>query len=95
MRKIELIKEISERIGVETERVEATISALMSLVEEHLIRNETVYLIGFGTFMIKRQEAKIARKISTNMAIKLPAQYVPVFKPAKQFSDRVKRIVND
>ena len=95
MRKTELIKEISGKIGIEVKMVEATLGALITLVTEHLTHNETVSLNGFGTFLIIRREAKIGRNISLNTAITLPAHYAPVFKPSKQFSERVKRNVKD
>jgi DNA-binding protein HU-beta len=93
MTKAEIVKEISEKTGIERAVVEATIEAFMTSVKDHIIRKETVSLRGFGNFIIKRRAAKIARNISKNTAINLPAHYIPAFRPSKKFSEKVKKAV--
>ena len=72
MTKAEIVKEISEKTGIERAMVEATVEAFMTSVKEHIIHKETVSLRGFGNFIIKRRAAKVARNISKNTAINLP-----------------------
>ncbi len=93
MTKAEIVKEISEKTGIERSVVEATIEAFMTSVKEHIIRKETVSLRGFGNFIIKRRAAKVARNISKNTAINLPAHHIPAFRPSKKFSEKVKKSV--
>jgi DNA-binding protein HU-beta len=93
MTKAEIVKEISEKTGIERSVVEATIEAFMTSVKEHIIHKETVSLRGFGNFIIKRRAAKVARNISKNTAINLPAHYIPAFRPSKKFSEKVKKAV--
>jgi DNA-binding protein HU-beta len=93
MTKAEIVKEISEKTGIERTMVEATIEAFMTSIKEHIIHKETVSLRGFGNFIIKRRAAKIARNISKNTAINLPAHYIPAFRPSKKFSEKVKKAV--
>jgi DNA-binding protein HU-beta len=93
MTKAEIVKEISEKTGIERAMVEQTIEAFMNSVKEHIIHKETVSLRGFGNFIIKRRAAKIARNISKNTAINLPAHYIPAFRPSKKFSEKVKKAV--
>jgi DNA-binding protein HU-beta len=38
----------------------------------------------------KRRAEKIARDISKNKAIKIPAHHVPSFKPSKEFVKQIK-----
>ena len=93
MTKAEIVKEISRKTGIEKSMVEATIEAFMNSVKEHIASKDTVSLRGFGNFIVKRRAAKIARNISKNTAIHLPAHYIPAFKPSKKFSDRIKKAV--
>jgi DNA-binding protein HU-beta len=93
MTKAEIVKEISEKTGIERAVVEATVEAFMNSVKEHIIHKETVSLRGFGNFIIKRRAAKVARNISKNTAINLPAHYIPAFRPSKKFSEKVKKAV--
>ena len=93
MIKAEIIKEIAKKTGIERAVVEATIEAFMVAVKEHVSNNETVSLRGFGNFIVKKRAAKIARNISKNTTISLPARYIPAFKPSKKFKDKVKKMV--
>jgi DNA-binding protein HU-beta len=92
MRKIDLINEISKKTGIEKLKVEAAVEAFMSSVKEHIFNKENVSLHGFGSFVIKKRAPKIARNISKNTAIELPAHYIPAFKPSRKFSGKVKKL---
>jgi DNA-binding protein HU-beta len=52
-----------------------------------------VYLRGFGSFIVKKRAKKTARNISKNTTIIIPAHYIPAFKPAKSFVNKVKNNV--
>ena len=54
------------------------------------IKNENVYLRGFGSFVVKTRAQKTARNISKNTTIIIPAHNIPSFKPAKTFVSVVK-----
>lgn len=55
-----------------------------------MINGENVYVRGFGSFVVKKRAQKTARNISKNTAIIIPEHFVPSFKPAKVFVDKVK-----
>ena len=60
----------------------------MEQVRQALIGGENVYLRGFGTFNRKHRAEKVARNISKNTTIKVPAHDIPAFKPSKEFLDK-------
>jgi DNA-binding protein HU-beta len=91
MTKAEIVKEIARKTGIERIAIEATIEALMASVVGHVSNNETISFRGFGNFSPKKRAAKIARNISKNTAIALPAHFIPAFNPSKKFKDRVKK----
>lgn len=93
MTKAEMIKEVSEKTGIDRVTVETVIENYMTAVKEHIMKKETVSFRGFGNFIIKRRAAKIARNISKNTAINLPAHYIPAFRPSKKFSAQVKKAI--
>jgi len=92
MRKVEIFKEISEKTGIEKDVVESIIEVFMDSVQEHVSSKERVSLYGFGNFITKKRAPKIARNISKNIIMHLPAYYTPVFKPSKRFSKRLKNM---
>jgi len=90
MTKAEIINQISKKTGIDRSDVQETVEATIITIKKAMIAGEGVFIRGFGSFVNKKRAKKIARNISTNTAIILEAHYTPSFKPAKQFSKRVK-----
>lgn len=90
MTKAEIINRIAAQTGVEKTVVSTVVEAFMENVKEAMIAGEEVFLRGFGSFIIKKRAEKVARNISKNTTIIVPAHSVPAFKPAKIFLNAVK-----
>lgn len=90
MTKAEIVTEIAKSTGVEKAIVLEIVEALMETVKSSMIAKKNVYLRGFGSFIIKERAEKVARNISKNTTITIPAHSIPAFKPSKSFSAEVK-----
>ena len=90
MTKAEIVANISNKLGIEKVDVQLTVESLMQEIINSLENGENVYLRGFGSFIIKKRAEKTGRNISKNIAVKIPAQNIPSFKPAKIFMRGVK-----
>lgn len=90
MTKADIVNEISKQTGVEKAQVQEIIEAFMESVKKSLVAKDNVYLRGFGSFIIKRRATKVARNISKNTTITIPAHDIPAFKPSKSFATKVK-----
>ncbi len=93
MTKADIVNEISKSTGIEKLMVQKTVEAFMDSVKDSLKNGDNVYLRGFGSFIVKKRAEKTARNISKNTTIKIPAHYIPAFKPAKTFVTEVKENV--
>ncbi|MCW3105338.1 MAG: bacterial nucleoid DNA-binding protein [Bacteroidetes bacterium] len=93
MTKADIINEIAEKTGIEKVAVQASVEAFMKTVRNSMVAGENVYLRGFGSFIVKKRAEKTGRNISKNTTIIIPAHYVPAFKPAKTFTEKVKKNV--
>jgi DNA-binding protein HU-beta len=93
MTKAEIVAEIAEKTGIEKITVQASVEAFMKSVKNNLAKGENIYLRGFGSFIVKKRAEKKGRNISKNTTILIPAHFVPSFKPAKVFSDKIKKSV--
>ncbi len=91
MTKAEVINEIAERTGIEKVEVQKTVEAFFKVVKNSLADGENVYFRGFGSFTLKKRARKVARNISRNTQITIPEHFVPKFKPAKTFVEKVKK----
>jgi DNA-binding protein HU-beta len=93
MTKADIINEIAEKTGIEKVAVQESVEAFMKSVKNSMVGGKNVYLRGFGSFIVKKRAEKTGRNISKNTTIISPAHYVPAFKPAKTFTEKVKKNV--
>ncbi|MBQ4278709.1 MAG: integration host factor subunit beta [Rikenellaceae bacterium] len=92
MTKADIVNEISKSTGVEKAQVQQIVEAFMESIKDAMIADNNVYLRGFGSFIIKQRAQKVARNISKNTTMTIPAHKIPAFKPAKSFAVKVKGI---
>ena len=90
MTKIELVREIAAKTGLENKDVMLVVESLMQTIKTSMADGEEVFLRGFGSFIIKHRANKTARNISKNTTVIIPAHDIPAFKPAKEFMDKLK-----
>ena len=90
MTKADIVNEISKNTGIEKVTVQKTVEAFMESIKDSLSDNKNVYLRGFGSFVVKKRAKKTARNISKNTTIIIPEYFIPSFKPAKTFVNKVK-----
>ena len=90
MTKADIVSEIAKSTGVEKVQVQAIVEAFMESIKTSLTQKNTVYLRGFGSFIVKKRAKKVARNISKNTTITIPERNIPAFKPAKSFAAKVK-----
>ncbi|MFL5730705.1 MAG: HU family DNA-binding protein [Cytophagaceae bacterium] len=93
MTKADVISEIAEKTGVDKADVTATVESFFVVVKNSMAEGNDIFIRGFGSFINKKKARKIGRNISKNTTVVIPSHFIPAFKPAKTFSDRVKRNV--
>ncbi len=90
MTKADIINEIAEKTGVDKADVTASVEAFFSVIKNNMSNGHNIYIRGFGSFINKKRKKKIARNISRNTALVIDEHYVPSFKPAKIFVNKIK-----
>ena len=89
MNKTELINAVAERAALSKKDSEAAVTAALDAITAALAEGDEVRLVGFGTFEVKKREARIGRNPKTKEEIQIPATKVPAFKPGKALKDVV------
>ncbi len=90
MTKADIVARVAQQTGVEKAVAMPVVEAFMETVKDSMIAGNDVFLRGFGSFVVKQRAEKVARNISKNTTIVIPAHSIPAFKPAKTFLDAVK-----
>ena len=91
MTKADIVNEISNKTGLTKIETEVVINSLVASISESLMRGERVDIRGFGSFYIKKREAREARNPATNQVIKLSERFVPFFKVSKILKEKVNK----
>ena len=90
MTKADIVSKISEQTGINKSDVLITVESFVNVLKSSMENGEDIFIRGFGSFINKKRAKKVARNISKNTAIIIDAHYVPTFKPAKEFVEKVK-----
>ena len=88
MNKSELINAVAEKAALSKKDSESAVTAALDAITAALAEGD-VRLVGFGTFEVKKREARIGRNPKTKEEIQIPATKVPSFKPGKALKDVV------
>ena len=92
MNKADLITAVSEKTGFTKKDTELSVNAFIEVVEEALVKEEKVQLIGFGTFETRNRKARQGRNPrKPGEVIKIAASKAPVFKAGKALKDAVNK----
>ncbi len=91
MKKSDIVDQIANKTGIPKVDVLVTIEAFIKEVKDSLHRGDSIYMRGFGSFILKKRAKKIARNINKNLAMEIPEHYIPAFRPSDKFKDYIKR----
>lgn len=89
MNKKELIKAISEKLGVTQKAAGEQVDAIIEVITEALAKGEDVALTGFGKFSVTERAAREGRNPQTGETIQISASKSPKFKASKTLKDMI------
>ena len=87
MNKTELIEHIAMQAGISKAAAARALEAVIGGVKSTLKKNNSVSLVGFGTFSVGKRAARSGRNPRTGATIKIKAAKVPKFRPGKALKD--------
>jgi len=88
--KSELIDKVANEIECTKAETKRVTECIIKNVTGCLAQGDTVGLIGFGTFGIRKREAREARNPRTGKKVSVLAKNVPFFRASKELKERVK-----
>lgn len=89
MNKSDLIDAIATSADITKVDAGKAVDAFVTAVTGALKQEDTVSLIGFGTFSVKHRAARMGRNPRTGEAIQIKASKNPTFKAGKALKDAV------
>ncbi|HAI94133.1 MAG TPA: DNA-binding protein HU [Xanthomonadaceae bacterium] len=89
MNKTDLIDHVADEAEVSKAEAGRAVDAVLNAVTKALKKGDTVTLVGFGTFQVRKRAARTGRNPKTGESIKIAASQTPAFKAGKALKDAV------
>ncbi|WP_290649698.1 HU family DNA-binding protein [Aquisalimonas sp.] len=89
MNKSELVEAVAQNADLSKASAARAVDAMVDAVTRALKENDSVSLVGFGTFTVRERAARSGRNPRTGDTINIPATKVPSFKAGKALKDAV------
>lgn len=80
MNRKEFAEALAKKTGKTQAKADDLIASFMDVISDTLKKGESLTLVGFGTFSVKKRAARAGRNPATGAAIKIKASKVPSFK---------------
>jgi DNA-binding protein HU-beta len=85
--KTDLIDYVADSADLSKAAAARAIDAMLTAVTTSLKKDDSVTLVGFGTFTVSKRAARAGRDPRTGESIQIEAAVVPKFKPGKALKD--------
>ncbi|MBS0208699.1 MAG: integration host factor subunit beta [Planctomycetes bacterium] len=92
MTKKEIVKTISDEIGLTQLKTKEIVQKTFDAIVETLVADKRIELRNFGVFEVKKRAARKARNPRTGDKVYVPEKYVVTFKPGKEMEERVREL---
>lgn len=89
MNKADFISSVADSAELSKADAGRAVDAMVETITKALKKGDTVTLVGFGTFAIRKRAARTGRNPRTGDAIKIKASKNPAFKAGKALKDAV------
>ena len=95
MTKKEIVKAISDEMGLTQQATRKIVQRTFDAIVETLVTEGRIELRNFGVFEVKKRAARKARNPRTGDRVLVPEKYVVTFKPGKEMEARVRQLEQD
>ena len=92
MTKKEIVRTISEEIGLTQLKTKEIVQKTFDAIVDTLVTDGRIELRNFGVFEVKRRARRKARNPRTGEKVLVPEKFVVTFKPGKEMEKRVREM---
>lgn len=89
MNKTELVNNVAESAGLTKVEAEKVVKSVLGSIAKALANDESVTLIGFGSFSVSTRTARTGRNPQTGKEIQIAEKKVVKFRPGKKLTDSI------
>lgn len=91
MTKVDLVEVIFEKVGLSKKEAQDIIEIIFDTIKESFKAGESVKVSGFGTFNVRRKNARRGRNPKTGTELEIAPRRVLTFKASNQLKDVIEK----
>ena len=92
MTKKEIVKQISEKLGLTQLKTKEIVQQTFDAIVDTLLEEKRIELRNFGVFEVKKRKARKARNPRTGERVDVDPKFVVTFKPGKEMEEKVRHL---
>ncbi len=92
MNKSQLVSAIAEQAEISLAKAEKALAAILDSISNTLTKGESVSLVGFGNFGVRKRAARKVRNPQTGKEMMIKEAVVPFFKAGKNLKEVVDQL---
>lgn len=89
MNKAELVNNVTESAGITKVEADKVVKSVLDSIAKALANDDSVTLIGFGSFSVSTRAARTGRNPQTGKEIQIAEKKVVKFRPGKKLTDSI------
>jgi integration host factor subunit alpha len=83
MTKIDIIKNVNEKLGFSKKDATAIVESVFEIIKDNLAQGEKIKISGFGNFVVKKKNSRRGRNPQTGEEIEISSRRVLNFKASQ------------
>jgi DNA-binding protein HU-beta len=91
MNRAELVDALAKKLEFSVSKTNDVVSHILELMSKALAKEDTIQLIGFGSFSVKKRKAREGRNPKTGETIKIPASKAVRFSVGKDLKELINK----
>jgi integration host factor subunit alpha len=92
MTKADIVNLVFERVGLPRNETQEIVETIFDTIKETLITGESIKVSGFGTFNVRKKNARVGRNPKTKEEVEITPRRVVTFKASDQLKEVIEKI---
>ncbi|MBN2653734.1 MAG: integration host factor subunit alpha [Nitrospirae bacterium] len=90
MTKADVVNNVFEKVGLPRNEAQELVEIVFESIKHTLMAGESIKISGFGTFSVRKKNARIGRNPKTKQEVEITPRRVVTFKASDQLKEGVK-----
>jgi len=91
MTKADIVNYVFEKVGLPRSEAQNIVEVIFDSIKQTLIAGESIKISGFGTFNVRKKNARIGRNPKTKEEVEIRPRKVVTFKSSDQLKEAVEK----